>query len=180
MSWIKGRHTLAFGGEYRLLTYPNESQANGSGTFNFYGGPTSMLGQQSGYSMASFLLGTVSSASVSYYGLPSYWPKAWAVGAFLQDTFKATNKLTVTYGARWDRYTPSYEGNNKMSFFDPTRPNPGANGLPPLAHASPRSNTTKHLPLVSASPIRSIQRPRFAPGTAFSLCRISTLAGTQV
>jgi hypothetical protein len=116
MSWIKGRHTLAFGGEYRLLTYPNESQANGSGTFNFYGGPTSMLGQQSGYSMASFLLGTVSSASVS--------------GAFLQDTFKATNKLTVTYGARWDRYTPSYEGNNKMSFFDPTRPNPGANGLP--------------------------------------------------
>lgn len=130
MSWIKGRHTIAFGAEYRSLAYPTQSEANGSGTFNFNAGPTSLLGQQSGYSMASFLLGTVSSANVNYYSLPAFWPKAWAVGAFVQDTFKATNSLTVTYGARWDRYTPSYEGNNKMSFFDPSRPNPGANGLP--------------------------------------------------
>jgi hypothetical protein len=130
LSWITGRHTFTFGGEYRNVTYPNLSEANGSGTYNFYNGPTGILGQVSGNSFASFLLGAVSSSNVNYYSLPSYFPKAWAAGVFFSDTYKMTKAITLTYGVRWDRFNPSFEGEDRMSFFDPVGPNPSAGNRP--------------------------------------------------
>jgi len=50
------------------------------------------------------------------------------VGAFVQDEWRATPKLTVSYGLRWD-YNPSFsEVQNKMSSFQPDIVNPGAGG----------------------------------------------------
>jgi hypothetical protein len=76
--------------------------------------------------MASFLLGEVGSASAGFYSLPSFNPVAKAYGFFAGDTWKASQKLSVTLGLRWDVFTPSVEENDKTSFFDPTGPNPGA------------------------------------------------------
>jgi len=128
LTWVKGKHTLHFGGEYRSLAYPTSQQPNGSGTFNFTDANTGVLGMTSGNAMASFLLGTVGNASAGFYSLPSFNPQAKAYGFFAGDTWKATQKLSVTLGLRWDVFTPSVEAENKTSFFDPYGANPGAGG----------------------------------------------------
>lgn len=131
-TWVKGNHTIEFGGEYRDLAYPTQTTANGSGTFNFSDANTGLLDYPtpSGNSYASFLLGTVGSASVSYYSLSAFRPQARSVGFFAGDTWKASHKLSIDYGLRWDLYQPSEEAKNQTSFLDPTRPNPGAGNLP--------------------------------------------------
>ena len=100
--------------------------------FDFYDGTTGLLDYPTptGNSYASFLLGTVSSANVTYYSLSAFRPQAKSVGLFASDTWKATRKLSVDYGIRWDLYQPSEEAKDQTSFLDPTRPNPGAGNLP--------------------------------------------------
>jgi hypothetical protein len=44
------------------------------------------------------------------------------------DTWKVTHKLTVDYGLRWDRSTPTQEKYNHLSFFDPNGTNASAGG----------------------------------------------------
>jgi hypothetical protein len=52
---------------------------------------------------------------------------AW--GFFLQDTWKLTRKLTVTYGMRYDYQPAPHELYNRQSEFAPGVPNPSAGGL---------------------------------------------------
>ena len=47
---------------------------------------------------------------------------------YAQDDWKATRKLTLNYGLRYDVYFPRYEKNDNLSSFDPTIPNPAAGG----------------------------------------------------
>jgi hypothetical protein len=47
---------------------------------------------------------------------------------FAQDEWRATTKLTVSYGLRWDYNTPFREIQNKISSFLPGLANPGAGG----------------------------------------------------
>ena len=75
---------------------------------------------------ASFLLGEAHSATV-----PAPLDSRESVGGmgfFAQDSWRATPKLTVNYGLRWDVFIPMHMGQNKISSFDPTIPNPGAGG----------------------------------------------------
>lgn len=130
MILVRGRHQFKFGGEWRSVKYPTFTEANGSGTFNFVPDTTSLRGINSGNSMASFLLGTVDSASATFYTLPRWTPTGSSYGFFAGDQWKATNKLNVTLGLRWDVYNPSIEASDKTSFFDPYGPNPGAGGRP--------------------------------------------------
>lgn len=126
LSWVHGTHTFEFGGEWRSFGYPTKTYANGSGSFYFSDLNTGLLGVPSGNSMASFLLGDVASGSSTFYSLPKFNPIAKSVGLFFGDTWKATRKLSVDYGIRWDLYEPSKEANNNTSFFDPNAENPGA------------------------------------------------------
>ena len=124
LTWVRGRHSLHFGGEYRNVQYPTHTEANGAGSFSFSDLNTGILGVPSGNSMASFLLGYVSSASATFYTLPDWKPKGDAFGAFVSDNWKATSKLSVTLGLRWDEFRPSVEKNDRTSFFDPYGANP--------------------------------------------------------
>jgi len=130
VSWVKGRHQIKFGGEYRSVFYPTLTEANGSGTFNFNADVTGLRGLNSGNSMASFLLGTVSSATNTFYSLPRWKPTGYSYGFFIGDQIRISNKLTINTGLRWDVYHPSMEAEDQTSFFDPVGRNPGAGGRP--------------------------------------------------
>ncbi|MGH7866645.1 MAG: hypothetical protein ACREP9_03185, partial [Candidatus Dormibacteraceae bacterium] len=130
VTWVRGKHTLEFGGEYRDLAYPTQTTQGGTGTFNFTDLSTGLIGIPSGNAYASFLLGEVGNASATFYTLSAWRPQAKSVGLFAGDTWKVTPKLSVDYGLRWDLYQPSDEAKNQTSFLDPTRPNPGAGNLP--------------------------------------------------
>ena len=49
---------------------------------------------------------------------------------FVQDSWKATRKLTIDYGLRWDYATPASEEYGRSANLSLTTPNPAAGGHP--------------------------------------------------
>jgi hypothetical protein len=112
LTWVKGRHTWVFGGQL-IETYDNYAQTNiASGAFAFDGSWTSsnpVAGGVGGISFADFLLGyglNQSSVFNHNYGeaqVPALVAqKETYRGFYFGDTWRATSKLTVNYGVRYD------------------------------------------------------------------------------
>jgi hypothetical protein len=130
VTWTRSTHTLKFGMEYRKIMGNLHQTGNQAGTFRFARPATGLLGVNSGSPIASFLLGAVDNANVDYRTIESWYPRqnAWIFHG--GDTWRATSRLTLDYGLRWDYYSPSSEKYDHSSFFDPVGPNPGAGGRP--------------------------------------------------
>ena len=129
MTWVHGAHTIKFGGEYRHLQEVFRNNNNQSGSLNFAQGSTGLPGTDSGNPVASFLLGAVDNGNLNVYNVAKYGPIQRAYSLHLGDTWKATQKLTLNYGVRWDQFSPTWETGDQMSFFS-FAPNPGAGNLP--------------------------------------------------
>jgi hypothetical protein len=130
VTWVKGRHTLKFGFEYRAIQGNAHNHGNESGSFYFDAGQTGLpTATGSGNAMASFLLGAVNNSSVNLISVRGSYIRQKAFIWHAGDTWKVTNKLSVNYGLRWDNFTPSWEKYDNMSFFD-FGANPGAGGRP--------------------------------------------------
>jgi type 1 fimbria pilin len=127
-TWVRGKHTLKFGGEYRYLANQNPEIGDANGTFNFGREATGLLDINSGSPIASFLLESVGSASAFVRSIESTRHRMDAYILHVGDTWRTTPKLTVNYGLRWDLHRPSWTTTNQNSFFDPNKPNPGAGG----------------------------------------------------
>jgi hypothetical protein len=131
LTWIRGKHSIKMGAEFDRDRINQLSLGNIQGAFAFSNSRTSQPNAGAnfgawGSSVASFLLGAVSSASANIPAETGL--RDLRVGAFIQDEWRATPKLTVSYGLRWD-YNPSYsEVHNQMSSFQPNIANPGAGG----------------------------------------------------
>ena len=130
ITWVKGRHTLTFGGEYRALQDKERNEGNESGTYNFSTLNTGLRGLQSGNAFASFLLGDVGSASLYVPTLATQYIRQKYIAAHANDSWKVTSKLTLNFGLRWDISTPTREKYDNWSFIDPYLANPGAGGRP--------------------------------------------------
>jgi len=130
VTWIRGKHTFKFGGEFRHLGENNRTNTNEAGTFSFSRASTGLRGIPSGSPVASFLLEAVDNANVDFRTVSAWYPRAEAYILHFGHTWKATPKLTINYGLRWDHFTPSVEKFDRTSFFDPVGPNPGAGGRP--------------------------------------------------
>jgi Carboxypeptidase regulatory-like domain len=130
LSWVKGKHTLKFGAEYRNQQVNNEDFGNESGTFSFSRLSTGLPGIISGNSVASFLLGTVSSANVTLRTAGAQYARQPYLALYAGDTWKVTPKLSINYGVRWDFAYPVREKHDVLSFFDPKGANPAADGRP--------------------------------------------------
>ena len=104
-SRIIGKHGLKFGGELhkdQINTHP-DVVFNGSFAFN---------GSETGVDFADFLLGVASSYTQGQ--AESFYNRNLYVAAFAQDSWKATSRLTVNYGVRWDRVRPWIEKFNQL------------------------------------------------------------------
>jgi hypothetical protein len=122
-TWVRNDHTIKFGAEYRNLGQNFHDAGNLAGSFSFDSGTTGLRGINSGNSMASFLLEQVDSASSSFRTVDAWYARQAAYALYAGDTWKITPKLTINYGLRWDYFTPAWEKNNQLSFFDPTLQN---------------------------------------------------------
>lgn len=115
------RHTLKFGGEYRIMrfntTQYNDQDAQFNFTPNFTQGanPASPTGN-TGVALATLLLGLPGSASVT--PSPSLALQNLYYGAFVQDAWKVTPKLTVNMGLRWEMELPRTDRFNQLTNFD--------------------------------------------------------------
>lgn len=114
------KHTLKFGGEYRVVQFNNQQVGDQATNFSF--GPTWTQGPNAaassptaGLGLATFLLG-IPGGGVAPAPALAQTNKYMAV--FVQDTWKVTPKLTVNLGLRYDYETPRTDRFNQLSNFD--------------------------------------------------------------
>jgi hypothetical protein len=117
VSWIKGAHTLTMGGNYRWVRSYFDASNSARGSFGFSGAFTNNPAStgNSGSGLADFLIGIPASASLSnllvgdlryHYG-----------GAFFQDDWKVTSRLTVNLGVRYEIWSQPAERHNQQANF---------------------------------------------------------------
>jgi hypothetical protein len=111
---IRGSHQFAFGAalqQWRLVWYAN---VRSPGMFSFDGSVT-------GSGLADFLIGQLNNATLGGFleSAPNtLFTRQWYFGAYAQDTWKVTRKLTVNYGVRWEPWFPQQVTNNAIYNFD--------------------------------------------------------------
>ena len=120
---ILGRHQLKFGGSVRhaqMLQAP----INGVLTLNFNTAATNSSSATGGSSLASALLGTPFQTQLAPGLLGGSRVYYNAYGLFVDDTFQATRKLTITAGLRWDQPGALAEANENDTVFLRNKPSP--------------------------------------------------------
>jgi hypothetical protein len=129
-------HTVRFGFEGNLIHYNVQNPQSGFGSFNFDSRFTQQNWQtgdpNSGNAMAAVVLGAFSSTSFNIS--PAYALSQIYTAPFVQDDWRATPKLTLNLGFRWDYESPFTERYNKqVSGFCTTCTNPLQSSVTGLA-----------------------------------------------
>ena len=129
LTWLKGRHTLKFGGQF--LRYNQQ---------RFYAGNNGLLGflnfngAFTGFAFSDFLLDMVSSKGRGGGDPADPWTHLQnRIGLFVQDDFKVKPNLTLNLGLRWAYTSPLVEKDNRQSNFDVAPPFGGGTGVQTLA-----------------------------------------------
>lgn len=140
---IAGKHTWKFGGEFRRSSNDDVWSGSAGGVLGFNNTAT-------GDGLAALLTGWAASGSRAE--APLIRSRANAFGAFLQDDWKVSSRLTINAGLRWDLDWPRWEAfDNRQNSFDRYAINPvsgtpgiltwsGRNGLSRYAHNFDKNN----------------------------------------
>jgi carboxypeptidase family protein len=124
--WLRGNLTIRSGLDMRYTQYGSQNSGDVlslSFNRNFTKRIYNDGNDPTGSTIASFLLGAVAGGSINYNAAPIYMWKYYA--PWTQFDWKATPRLTVNLGARWDVNTPVEERFRRRSYiFDPSAINP--------------------------------------------------------
>lgn len=128
VTWVKGRHTMKFGGEARWQQLNDSNHFDLGGWFNFQSNQTSngnFFNQ--GWPIASLLTGA---PEFSFNSVQSIDPgfRFFEPSFFFQDDIKVTPRLTVNVGVRYDIPYPRVEHLDKYRGFDRLAANPAIGG----------------------------------------------------
>jgi len=110
LTWTRGKHTLIMGADIRH----NQDDAT---TDNTPYGQISFSGSQTGYDGADFILG-VPSSIITPEGVPLTEARQWRDALYVQDNWKATPKLTLNLGLRYDIFVPPHDNLNTSRTVD--------------------------------------------------------------
>ncbi len=119
-SWTIGRHSLKTGFEFVALNQAvdDTNPLYGIDVYNAgYSRPAATTANSLAFNLADFYFGArnqyqLASQRVAPIRQRMYW-------GYLQDDFKATRKLTINAGLRYELTTPLYDADNRLSNFDP-------------------------------------------------------------
>lgn len=122
------RHTLKYGGEFRVIQFNNQQTAANAVEFAFtpawtQGPNPAQASATAGLGLATFLLGI---AGGGVRPVPPVTQSIHYHALFIQDTYKVTNGLSLNLGLRWEYETPRRDRFDQLTNFD-------FNALSPLA-----------------------------------------------
>ncbi len=129
---VAGRHTFKMGGDLSHASANNLTADLASGSYNF-GGTEYPFKPNTGNAFASFLLGSVTSASFTK-NVATWLPRYWIDGLFLQDDFRPTRNLTINMGVRWTYQSPFSTKWGQQSTFDPAAVDPVTGRMGAITH----------------------------------------------
>ncbi|MBL8218353.1 MAG: TonB-dependent receptor [Bryobacterales bacterium] len=125
LSYVRGTHHFRFGGEYTYYTINHfQPQASNGprGGFNFTGGLTALRGGAAptlynGY--ADFLLGLPQTMGKDVQFINPAAVRMPGYGFYARDQWQVTRKLTLNYGARFERYPFATRDHRGGERYDP-------------------------------------------------------------
>lgn len=143
MQWSHGRHTITFGGivewinnngsNFNTSTPPLGLNESNSSTSGYQGG--TLANGTTGSPFASFLIGAVDSSSMTIQPFSTLGMRWRVFDPYVQDDYRASSKLSVNFGLRWNFDSPYHEVQNRLSFMNPLLINPATNSLGALQFA---------------------------------------------
>ena len=107
VTWTRGAHTLKFGVERRrdLVTYIDLRSLNGELGFSD--------GRYTGFGLGDFLLGLSTTQRLTLFHQPDLYTDGWQL--YAQDSWRATDDLTVNVGLRYEYFNPLFDRNNQLT-----------------------------------------------------------------
>ena len=131
--WMKAKHTITVGGEVRKMDINRDTDPAPNGQFSFTGLMTSQLtasgapvispancqtatssGPCIGNDFADFLLGYPANTKVQYGDTATYF-RNWGFVGYASDDWHMFPKFTLTYGVRYEAFTPPTEINGHIA-----------------------------------------------------------------
>ncbi len=124
LQWIKGRHSIKFGGEQRVFLNNFWQPNYPTGSFNFSRDVTTQQPGQGlgdtdtpqGNPFATMLTGFAHDAQLNV--VPAVADKSKETAFYVQDDWKVTSNLTINVGLRYEWSTPYSERQNRLQFSD--------------------------------------------------------------
>ncbi len=115
VTWIKGKHTLKFGGDYHHYDTNSTNSPGPRGSFTFNG-------KWTGNPLADTLLGLPFQASkiviASQPNIDLYYADNKQFAAFAQDDFRVSSRLTMNLGIRYELPLPATETRDHAANLD--------------------------------------------------------------
>ena len=136
MTWLKGKHTIKSGYDWRyfpvIIDQSSPLGVSASGTFTAGPNPQAAAAG-TGIGLADLFLNAASGINYTVRPLEEHRHPYYAF--YSQDEWKLTSRLTATFGVRYNLELPRTEKNNQYVFLDLDSPSPLAGkvaGLPDL------------------------------------------------
>ena len=166
ITWIAGKHTVKFGGEY-INWFVNRYLTTNAALFGNY----SFTNRYTGAPYADLLLGLPTSVT-RLDPFPTQYNRWFDWALFVQDDWKVTPRLTLNYGLRYEYNDPVRANNGNIYSFDI------ASGAVVVPNAEGRSLFSPYfpsnIPIKTASEVglpeslRRADKNNFAPRVGFS------------
>ena len=109
LTLVRGNHQIGLGGSIAHFRVSFRTWARGGGQWNF-------TGQASGLGLADLLLGRV--ATIDQSGLSGVDYYQWYQALYAQDTWRATSRVTVNAGLRWEPFFSQNLTRGANTIFD--------------------------------------------------------------
>jgi hypothetical protein len=114
LSWTRGRHSLKFGAYFSPYQNNTRYDFYVNGEFFFYGPST---GVGSGVDLADFLMG-LPDEYLQFGSAPSNI-RSHQYAGYGQDTWKVSNRVTLTFGMRYEYAEPKFDTQGRTFSYEP-------------------------------------------------------------
>jgi hypothetical protein len=133
---VRGRHNIVFGFQYQWLeangntygtysnTLENDFNADDTECFPSTSCPTFPTGVNNGNPYASYLVGVVYRSRIEDQSITTIGGRYRPFAPYVSDNWRATSRLTLDLGLRWDYLEPYHEVLDRIAFLNPKVINP--------------------------------------------------------